>query len=380
MQMTILDVESGRHSSFPINSRQLTIGSDDENDLILSDIALHQVKITSDHNNLFVTNLDGSKTVSIADRTLQTNIPWVWASGQDLRLGSRFVLYHSGISTEERARQTYGGMWLSSALIVMLISFLVIGFNQVLNGTSSRIRRILLTPAATITSISPGTAAVTETTSTPEITLTLLAPTMMPIIAPRQAYTVDIPASVISATQEALASAGNVSDTTGATATPTVVFEDSPLLPEVWAGDTLQPNLLQALEVDFVPARMVRGQPFWHLQKVVWLNEVASNGRHHIYVDVRDKNNNRLTDKKVVVTWDNGNCVRSTVERATEFDKPWSDYGADCAMFSAGRAYSVWIFGAPSDRLDGLGLGVPGVRDQPFLTSYLLIFQEAVVP
>lgn len=384
MLITILDVKSGKQSGIEMSGKTLLVGSGDDNDLILSEIAGKQLQIINDRHNLLVTNLDGSTSVLLADRELRPNIPWVWSSGQDLRIGDHFALYHAGLSSAKTHGTTVSWNKLaSSAFLALIAGFLLLSFFRLINSTNSRIHKMrqnssaMATYAMTATRTSEATTTMTVTQQTIPLT-TIQAPTPLPILPPLQAISVDvIQPSNSTETQTITSTIESGISEVAPTATP--ILETSWLTTEVWAGDVLQPSLLDALEVDFVPAMIVRGQPFWHLQKVIWLNEAESNGRHHIYVDVRDKNGRRLVDKTVAVTWPNGSCARLTVERANDFDKPWSDFGADCAMFSAGRVYSVWIFGAPSDQLIGLGLGVPGNRDMPILTSYLLVFQEAVL-
>lgn len=126
---------------------------------------------------------------------------------------------------------------------------------------------------------------------------------------------------------------------------------------------------LPALGVTVVDAAPVTGASF-DLVSVKWTDEAASEGRHHIYVDVVDENGQRIVGQPVTISWDGG-AVTGAVEA-----KPAPEYGFNFPMYAAGNAYDVSVAGIPSDVLVGAGMGDLNDRYKAVHTSYYLVFQR----
>jgi len=113
------------------------------------------------------------------------------------------------------------------------------------------------------------------------------------------------------------------------------------------------------------------GQPYWKLVAVEWLVGDDAQGKSNIFVDVRNRNDQRDTTQQVALL-DMSN--QAQVTKATN-DKPDSDYACDFPMFNAGPSYGIKVMGAmPSEIIHGLGRG--RADDPTVMTSFKLIFQE----
>ena len=130
----------------------------------------------------------------------------------------------------------------------------------------------------------------------------------------------------------------------------------------------LDPRLPQ-LGVHVAPVAGSPGQPYWRLVEVRWTNEPESAGKHSIYVEVWDGQGNRSVGQPVIVQWAGGS-VSLPVE-----DVPPPDWGVNFPMYNTLGSYSVYVGGAPSDRLVGLGLGTPEAPDFKVHTCFYLTFR-----
>jgi hypothetical protein len=85
-----------------------------------------------------------------------------------------------------------------------------------------------------------------------------------------------------------------------------------------------------------------------------------------IFVEVLDENGQRILGQPVMVTWPDGQA------RLVTEDKPAPEYAANAPMYSALNegTYQVYVEGAPSDVVNGLGL--PGNHH----VNYLLTFKR----
>lgn len=123
----------------------------------------------------------------------------------------------------------------------------------------------------------------------------------------------------------------------------------------------------------YTPAQVVSGQGYWKLIKAVWFNESESQGRHHIFVDVLDRDGKRMTEVPILIDWPDGS--HKIITEA----KPGEPYASNFDMYSRAPAYAAFPNdGAPADMIGGMGLGE---IDSPHLghhTSYGLTWQWTI--
>jgi hypothetical protein len=101
-----------------------------------------------------------------------------------------------------------------------------------------------------------------------------------------------------------------------------------------------------------------------------WADPIESAGRHNIFLEVLDEDDDRVEGQEVLVDWSDG--------QQTLFLKPGPppEWGADFPMFATLGSYGAWVGGgAPSDRVKGMGLGIPEFPDVKYHTSFYLTFQ-----
>jgi hypothetical protein len=149
-----------------------------------------------------------------------------------------------------------------------------------------------------------------------------------------------------------------------ASATPTETPTPRPTLPP----RVLDPRLTD-LGVRVEPAFVAAGQPYWRLVEAHWADQREANGKHSIFVEVLDRNDQRAVGQPVVVQWADGNVVL-LVE-----DRPLPDWGVNFPMYNTLGSYSVSVGGAPSDRLAGMGLGTIETPHYKIHTSFYLVFR-----
>jgi len=132
---------------------------------------------------------------------------------------------------------------------------------------------------------------------------------------------------------------------------------------------------LDALLVTFKPACVRPGEQFWHLIEAKWLDVNESNGYHHVFVDLLDENWQRVMQPptQFVMAWTTDQCGRYMQWESDPFG-----YGANCPMYAAGAAYTVYVEGLPSDMIEKIGLGSIDQRDWRMLTSYQFKFQRTI--
>lgn len=153
---------------------------------------------------------------------------------------------------------------------------------------------------------------------------------------------------------------------------PTNTPEPAPAAPSEPARN-LDPRL-GALGVSVEPANVPSGQPYWRVTEIIWHDEDQAEGRHSIFVNVLDENNERLVGQPVTVRWGGGSETLPTEP------KPFPEYGMNFPMYAAGQSYSVWVEGLPSDRVHGMGLGDLDQRDWNIHVEYLITYQKVVKP
>lgn len=122
-----------------------------------------------------------------------------------------------------------------------------------------------------------------------------------------------------------------------------------------------------------IEATVTPGQGYWRLIKARWYNSEESDGRHHIFVDVLGANDDRQIGVPVLVTWPEGSTTVVTEA------KPGEEYATNSAMFALAPAYAAKLYdGAPSDSVDGMGLGEIDDPNHAHHTSYGLVWQWTI--
>jgi hypothetical protein len=123
---------------------------------------------------------------------------------------------------------------------------------------------------------------------------------------------------------------------------------------------------LTELGITLSRAQRQSGQPVFRLVKALYQDETEAGGLHHIFVEVLDKNGQRILGQPVIQAWDDGQATLITE------DKPHPEYAANVPMYSAigSGEYKIYVDGYPSDVVDGLGLPAG------HLVNYLLTFQR----
>jgi len=131
-------------------------------------------------------------------------------------------------------------------------------------------------------------------------------------------------------------------------------------------------NRLDSLGVHLVPANVAPGQVYWRLVEARWANEEEAQGKHNIFINVLDENGERLVGETVVVEWMDGSATLKTE------DKQPPEYSCNFAMYGTLGAYTVYVDGAPSDKIVGLGLGDIERPAMKIHTCFYLTFRRAV--
>jgi hypothetical protein len=131
---------------------------------------------------------------------------------------------------------------------------------------------------------------------------------------------------------------------------------------------TLDSNL-QSLGVWVEPAVVAPGSDYWRLASVRWLNVAEAQGRNTIMLEVVGKNGQRVIGQPLTIAWKDGST-------SVETNKPNPEiYAFDFPMNASGNAYNVWIDGAPSEILHGLGMGTIEEPLAATKTSFYVTFE-----
>lgn len=150
------------------------------------------------------------------------------------------------------------------------------------------------------------------------------------------------------------------------TPTPAVSPTPTPAATRSSNGTLLWDPRLDAVGVKVTQAQTQPGQPVYRLVAAHYWDETESQGLHHVFVEVVDEQGQRIVGQPVILAWSNGQATLITE------NKPTPEYAANGALFGAlpDAAYRVYVDGAPSDVITGLGL--PAKHH----VSYLLTFQR----
>jgi hypothetical protein len=124
---------------------------------------------------------------------------------------------------------------------------------------------------------------------------------------------------------------------------------------------------LDAMGVKLVRAQPAAGETCFRLVKAKWLDEIESQGRHHIFVDVLDEGGQRMIGQRVIVSNGGQNVL------VTE-DKPPPELSCNFPMFAVLGSYSCQVEGV-SDVVTGMGMGSAELPTHKLHTSFELTFQ-----
>lgn len=355
------------------NVRRLFKDDEIYNDLIINGIAGHHVLLEDDGRNFFVTNLIESAQTTLAEVALPSNAPRIWGHNQELRLNDDVVIFLSPLQKDITVRRSWWKRITSNlpSFLKFMLPIVIFAFaGWLLLGDPIGI------VAPNLASATATTIATNSPISTPDLQVKAVNTTLiatLPVFV-RQ----DGPAATAASRATAVAIATLTPATPVPTSTPRTIQAS---LQPLWSPSSIA-DVEGGLNLKFIPATGLETHNYWRLVKVIWLNQAASGGRHTIYIDVRDEQNNPLPEAHVIVRWGDGTCDSYMPKLADlrKIDKSndlyFENYHIRCPMYSAGRAYSVKVDGDPSDMIEGLGLGTPTFRDQPIPTSFLLIFQR----
>ena len=154
-----------------------------------------------------------------------------------------------------------------------------------------------------------------------------------------------------------------------AAATPTPTSTETPAPPQTLEWDPR----LDARGAWLVGATVTPGAGYWRLISARWYDSSESAGRHHVLMDVRNMEGERVTGLPLLVSWPDG-----STSLATEA-KPGEAYAAAFAMFSIAPAYAAQPNdGAPADAVHGMGMGEIDDPYRAHHTSYGLTWRWTV--
>ena len=127
---------------------------------------------------------------------------------------------------------------------------------------------------------------------------------------------------------------------------------------------------LDDLGVVLEPATVEPSEPHWRLVAAKWADPIESAGRHNIFFEVLDEEEARVGGQEVLIDWPGGQQTLPIKPG------PPPEWGADFPMFATLGAYGASVGGsAPSDRVAGMGMGIPEFPDVKYHTSFYLTYQ-----
>lgn len=245
--------------------------------------------------------------------------------------------------------------------------------------------RILLTVLGCLLWMAGSMACAAEPTPIPTRTLhstRTASPTLMPTDTPPPPTSTPLPPSspVLSTvtpqpTQTALPSPtiARIQPTPApipATSEPTAApASQAELRPYTW-----DPRLNE-LKIQYIPAEVEPGQPYWRLTHAEYWAEEENQGKHHIFVNVLDESGARILGQEVTIEWLDGSHI------IIAEDKPAPEYAANFPIdinhyppWHSLGAYSARVNGLPSDMVKGMGRPPPKSRP----VAFLLTFQKTI--
>lgn len=403
MRLSKLDIQSGRTEICLFPKRKCLIGDDPKSDWRLfrwqQDPTSQPLQpldvlfsVEDDGFNLLVTLLGGIKRITIADVPLRVDTAVLWLPEHELRVEDHFIFNHlqeSELSTLTK-EWVFPGKGLLPPVVLLLLGAML------LTALLGFIRQ-KTTEIATAKSGFPPTAVISPTAAISPTNTPILTATLEPANTAISTY-ITKPQILVTATATPtlMLTETHPSTVTAAfgvtNSGSTIPLQQSNCFPleENWIPNRV--TITESLGISYTQALIQPGIEFFTLQRIEWVNEADSGGRHNIYVDIREKAGKdaeghdqwrRVMDRSVLVSWSGGSCLRKIEDISNRNDHPWSDYGANCPMEVPGYAYSVQVYSPHSDIVSRLGLGtLPdpnqsiNLREFPILTSYLLVFEK----
>lgn len=401
MQIHSIHLPTGQQKSFALAGRSITLAliHADNQQRLVRDERAGALHFYYDQYNLFVTDRGSGQAMKVAGQAVQLNQPKVWLAHQELLIGDSYLLtweasrraqstpgrrpglsqlpsalpsslpgllggllftprfFFTYLTTVARRRFMTPLEQISPWLTLLMLALLVLAIGFLITQVYTGIRDAIATaPAPTLV-------------PSPPVTPVRIA-TVTPTRAPRPKAT-QIPTVVLVANRaDVVPSPTNTLTVQQAQALTPVPCRPSTLVPEYWD------ERLNRLGIRLAPACVRPDEPFWHLVEAKWLDVEASNGYHHVFVDVLDRQGARVLapPAQFVMQWTTGQC-----ERYMQSQSDVLGFGAHCPMFAAGSAYTVYVQGLPSDRIEGVGLGTIDQRDWSMLTSFQFKFQRTIV-
>lgn len=401
MQIHSLHRITGRQKSFSVGGRSLTLAlirEDQKLARLVRDEHTGVLHFDYDRYNLLVTDRGSGQRITIAGQPLQLNQPRVWLAHQELLIGEEYLLTWEAERGERGAsgtRHLPGLPALASTTWPTLLGAFFFNPRFLLTYLTTVARRRFLPPLERISPrllvvafallvgllglwlyqsyagiraaiSSAPTPTLTPTPTVPPVRMATSAPTPAP---PPKATLVPTVVLVVNRT-DVVPSPTNTLTVLQVRALTPVPCRPSPLPPAQWD------ERLDRLGIRFAPACVRPDEPFWHLVEAKWLDVAESNGYHHVFVDVLDQQGERVLapPAQFVMQWTTDQCERSMQSQSDPLG-----FGAHCPMFAAGTAYTVYVQGLSSDRIEGLGLGTIDQRDWSILTSFQFKFQHTVI-
>jgi len=131
-------------------------------------------------------------------------------------------------------------------------------------------------------------------------------------------------------------------------------------------------NDAQTYGVKIIPAQVEAGQPYWKVTRIHHLTPQENQYHHHIFLDARDEEGNRIHNTTFLIKWDGGSDI-------VALDKQSSPRGAAFPMWKW-QICSVEVRGEPSDRIINLRTDHPkdGEGNDMFLHSFAITYTRAI--
>lgn len=127
--------------------------------------------------------------------------------------------------------------------------------------------------------------------------------------------------------------------------------------------------------VKVIEASPVFGKLTWKVIGINWLNKEESQGKHHILVDAKDLNGNRVVGLPIEIIWPTDSAIIRTETKAGE------PYSTSYGMSPSRNEFSVRVAdGNPSDTVTGIGMGMdtPDGFNAGEHTSTEVFFQQVM--
>jgi len=378
MRLLAIDQRDGSEHAYTLQNRPEWFDLDSRALLTINGNR-HGLRVNEKAGNVWITDLGAKERIYLANELLPLHSPWAWQANQELRFGPYILLWQPSRPLQPGVQPQWLAERVSPIAIALAVMLGITALLSLFLWRYSANREIAQTPEPAIW---PGISFV-PAAATAVPTSVLMAPTNTISIAPTPILTATI--TDIRPTNTPLPTATRsiteAMELIGAAA----VVDGTPVI----NAHTMRPNkeqwdaqLMDELSIAYQPAVVAIGAQFWRLTGIQWLDETASQGMHHVFVEVLDETGARVLEPvTMTMAWSTGACTRY-MENTPPLqigERQFPPYGMNCPMYSGGTVYAVSIsgFGLPSDVVRNLGLGMPGYfRNWTNPTSFLLTFQR----